>query len=142
MANRKISLRSRVKFEAVTEAEGIFEMSIDDPTRMKDYNDKSFEELRYEDYLSDKNGLRNTTRLSCNDDDSKVSISNNESTSNGGKDCQICCESKSGIFAFVPCGHAIACEDCCVKLTFGGERCKRICPICREKIVQYIKVFV
>ena len=87
LANRKISLRSRVKFEAVTEAEGIFEMSIDDPTRMKDYNDKSFEELRYEDYLSDKNGLRNTTRLSCNDDDSKVSISNNESTSNGGKDC-------------------------------------------------------
>ena len=31
LANRKISLRFRVKFEAVTEAEGIFEMSIDDP---------------------------------------------------------------------------------------------------------------
>ena len=28
LANRKISLRSRVKFEAVTEAEGIFEMSM------------------------------------------------------------------------------------------------------------------
>ena len=30
LANRKISLRFRVKFEAVTEAEGIFEMWIDD----------------------------------------------------------------------------------------------------------------
>ena len=112
---------------------------------MKDYNDKSFEELRYEDYLSDKEGLRNKTRFSCHDDDSKgskVSISNIESTSNGGKDCQICCEFKSGTFAFVPCGHAIACENCCVKLIFGVERHKRICPICREKIVQYIKVFV
>ena len=112
---------------------------------MKDYNDKSFEELRYEDYLSDKDGLRNTISFFCQDDDpkgSKVSISNIESTSNGGKECQICCESKGGTFAFVPCGHAIACENCCVKLTFGGERRKRICPICREKIVQYIKVFV
>ena len=30
LANRKVSLRSRVKFEAVTEAEGNFEMWIDD----------------------------------------------------------------------------------------------------------------
>ena len=30
LANRKVSLRSRVKFEAVTEAEGTFEMWIDD----------------------------------------------------------------------------------------------------------------
>ena len=28
LANRKVSLRSRVKFEAVTETEGIFEMCI------------------------------------------------------------------------------------------------------------------
>ena len=87
---------------------------------MKDYNDKSFEELRFEDYLSDKDGLRSTTRFSCHNDDSKESISNKETTSKedetsiGGKDCQICCEPKSDTFAFVPCGHAIACENCCV----------------------------
>ena len=114
---------------------------------MEEYNDKSFEELRFEDYLSDKNGLQKTARFSRPDDSLRKSIANLENSSNEHEnsletDCPICCESKSDTYAFVPCGHAIACENCCVKLTFGEEPKKRICPICREKITQYIKVFL
>ena len=35
-------------------------------------------------------------------------------SSENSDDCTICYEPKNGTFAFIPCGHTIACERCCI----------------------------
>eukprot|EP00050_Salpingoeca_kvevrii_P014368 m.35421 g.35421 ORF g.35421 m.35421 type:complete len:540 (+) comp5719_c0_seq1:2319-3938(+) len=46
--------------------------------------------------------------------------------------CKICFDELADI-AFVPCGHLGFCEACCEILD--------LCPICREKITQQLKIF-
>ena len=53
--------------------------------------------------------------------------------------CVICFESKDGTYAFLPCGHACACKNCCEIIK--GDLNKN-CPICRGNVVQYQKIFI
>ena len=48
------------------------------------------------------------------------------------KDCVICCENEKNAI-FLPCKHNSTCMKCATKL--------KNCPICREKIENYIQFF-
>ena len=56
-------------------------------------------------------------------------------------DCKICCSPKNGVFAFLPCFHAIACEECCVKITYATDL-ENVCPVCRKEVVKFEKIFL
>ena len=55
--------------------------------------------------------------------------------------CEICIGSRDGVYAFVPCGHSLACETCCLKI-LGKEPKQAKCPYCRRKANGYMKIFV
>ena len=58
-------------------------------------------------------------------------------------ECEICCKVRTDIFVFVPCGHANACEKCCLKLTNPDDDDRTpTCPNCRVPITTYMKVFI
>ena len=54
--------------------------------------------------------------------------------------CSVCFEPKNGVFAFQPCGHANACEECCVRITFSEDQQK--CPICRSDVRSFQRIYV
>ena len=58
------------------------------------------------------------------------------------EDCTICCNPKEGLFAFLPCFHAIACENCCFKICYDKDMSKNACPICRKNVTGYQKIYV
>ena len=55
-------------------------------------------------------------------------------------DCIICFNPKSGIFAFIPCGHAMACENCSKNIIESSD--KPECPTCRQSVTIYQKIFM
>ena len=65
-------------------------------------------------------------------DDTKTEIPNT---------CVICIGSRDGVYAFMPCGHSLACETCCLKI-LGKEPEQAKCPFCRRKANGYKKIFV
>ena len=54
-------------------------------------------------------------------------------------DCKICLDAKNGHFAFMPCGHAVACEKCCKTIVRSSDP---TCPICRIQIKKIKKIFI
>ena len=56
--------------------------------------------------------------------------------------CFSCFEPKNGIFAFQPCGHANACEQCCLRLTHGQDESLQKCPICWRSVINYQRIYV
>ena len=73
---------------------------------------------------------------------SKGRISNTmprEESSSNPDECIICYKRKDGIFAFLPCGHACTCENCCVKILGMSDS---TCLICRREVKKYKKIFV
>ena len=52
-------------------------------------------------------------------------------------DCIICCQTKEGSFALVPCGHANLCNNC--GQHFLNE--EKLCPICRTPINSIMQIF-
>ena len=70
-----------------------------------------------------------------------LSISENTTTNNSSEstdDCKICFKKRNGIFAFLPCFHAVACEFCCSKVIASSEA---KCPICRRNVNQFHKIY-
>ena len=59
----------------------------------------------------------------------------------GTKNCEICMGPRNGVYAFIPCGHALACEKCCLKI-LASRSSKEKCPYCRTKIERYNKIFI
>ena len=55
------------------------------------------------------------------------------------EECKICFEAKDGIFAFSPCFHAPACEQCCRRIVGSSES---TCPICRSQVTDFKKIFL
>ena len=53
-------------------------------------------------------------------------------------ECKICFEDKNGVFAFLPCFHAPACEKCCRRIIQSSEP---TCPICRSQVTVFQKIF-
>ena len=62
--------------------------------------------------------------------------------SQGNENCSLCFNPKNGIFAFQPCGHANACESCCVKLTFSEDAEMSKCPICRTTVTHFQRIYM
>ena len=54
------------------------------------------------------------------------------------RDCIICYSSRTDVFVLNPCGHAKLCEACTLKL-FNFTTPK--CPLCREDVTNYLRVF-
>ena len=42
-------------------------------------------------------------------------------------------DSKDGVFAILPCGHAKTCQLCCIKIINDSEKC----PVCRANVERY-----
>ena len=57
------------------------------------------------------------------------------------EDCVICCTPRDEIFVFNPCGHSKTCESCTMKILHMSDISSN-CPVCREKVLSYLKVFV
>ena len=56
--------------------------------------------------------------------------------------CSLCYNLKKGTFVFQPCGHANACESCCVRLTNLEDRDLSKCPICRTDITHFQRIYL
>ena len=55
-------------------------------------------------------------------------------------DCIVCFNPKNGIFALLPCGHAMTCETCSMNIIQSSE--KPECPMCRQPVTIYQKIFM
>ena len=67
-----------------------------------------------------------------------INSSEDEDDSSGEDLCVICVNKKQGVHAFRPCGHALACLSCCIRLFELSEN--PICPNCRKPIDSYLSV--
>ena len=56
-------------------------------------------------------------------------------------ECMICASPSHGIFAFLPCGHALACQACCIKLITNKEK-HATCPLCRKYVKTYKRIYL
>ena len=73
----------------------------------------------------------------------KIDVFNFMPKGNQGNDnCSLCFNPRNGIFAFLPCGHANACESCCIKLTYSNDRTLSKCPICRTTVTQFQRIYL
>lgn len=70
--------------------------------------------------------------LSCEPMEISNSLEMNTSDT-GSCDTCIICDSVAERMVFVPCGHAVACNQCCGILLAEGSAGRR-CPICRTRI--------
>ena len=58
------------------------------------------------------------------------------------KKCEICTQGRSDILAFYPCGHAVACEPCILRLFYQiPVKSKAQCPMCRLNVSDYLKLY-
>jgi hypothetical protein len=48
----------------------------------------------------------------------------------------ICCYDKKALYAALPCGHLIFCQDCYIKFN------KKKCPICSDNILKFNKIYL
>ena len=61
----------------------------------------------------------------------------------GLNNCMICFRPKNGTFAFLPCGHAKTCENCCKNIIhLHPPESNPECPICRQPVTIYQKIFI
>ncbi len=93
------------------------------------YRDKSFEELRLEDYsIGNKTAKRKSEEKLDSDDDPKTEKREEESR------CVVCLENRKGIL-LLPCSHMCVCVAC-------SENSSLLkCPICRSAIEGKLLVF-
>lgn len=54
------------------------------------------------------------------------------------EECVVCMVAKKEI-VFYPCGHQCLCQACAER--FKKEAQHNVCPICRNRIVDYIKLY-
>ena len=55
-------------------------------------------------------------------------------------DCIVCFNPRKGIFAFLPCGHAMTCENCSKDIIASSD--KPECPTCRQPVTVYQNIFM
>ena len=55
--------------------------------------------------------------------------------------CNVCYEPKNETFAFLPCGHAKTCENCCANILQPANQ-DPICPTCYQPVTIYQKIFI
>ena len=105
--------------------------------KLKDRSGKSALEIckivdqgnRVIEYISDK--LRQTKSKEFETNSNVLTLDN----------CIVCFAPRNEIHCFDPCGHAKACEACCMRILYS-KSVNAICPICRQKISSYKKIFL
>ena len=80
-------------------------------------------------------GFTEIVELITNKRMESLSLNQNNSSENP-NECKICFEQKEESFVFLPCGHTVACEQCCRRIL--GEPC----PICRQVVNQYNRIYL
>jgi len=118
--NKTASQGSKI-FVSMTTSSDHDDAQLPSITAMREYSDKSFEELRLKDYELAYKGK--TT--SSNDDKKEI---NDDSL------CVVCLEEKKTII-YLPCFHMCTCKKC------GMNESLTKCPICRSSIDCKEKVF-
>ena len=53
------------------------------------------------------------------------------------KTCVVCFDERKGTFVLIPCGHAKTCQKCSDKIVAESKSC----PLCRETVSKYQKVY-
>ena len=100
-------------------------------SNIKDRYGKTAEEIAVSEGFHDIVELISQKRMEL------LSLNQNQSsTVENSNDCQICFKIKTETYAFIPCGHTIACEECCWKIVRSS------CPICRSVVNQFHKIFL
>ena len=111
--------------------------------------------VAYESDDDDENGTKINSKISqphekssikqitCIETDKYVSLPGNNAPSTGlpsrnHLNCPICFHSDKDFQVINPCGHAI-CNDCSTKMIFKNNN---NCPVCRSKIVSFIKLYL
>ena len=60
--------------------------------------------------------------------------------------CTICANPRNGFYAFLPCGHSIACEVCCAKIFAHARNSQNnkqtVCPCCCLPVTGYQQFYV
>lgn len=80
---------------------------------------------------------RYNLRINQSSDEVIIDINDTKCENDGENGCVICYENKR-IYCFVPCGHHIVCGGCAKSI---HESTNRICPLCRKKYTNIIKIF-
>ena len=90
-------------------------------------------------YFAAKNGHKDIIKLLIDKGANLTQLITNENQCNCNATCIMCIGPRNGTFAFMPCGHSVACEPCCGKLLLKKPV---YCPYCRTPITHYQKIFV
>ena len=80
----------------------------------------------------------------------KVKFENHDSEENQtivvDNSCTICANPRNGFYAFLPCGHSIACEVCCAKIFAHARKSQNnkqtVCPCCCLPVTGYQQFYV
>ena len=54
-----------------------------------------------------------------------------------GRPCVVCYDERNDTFVLQPCGHAKTCQKCSDKIVAETKRC----PLCREAVSKYQKIY-
>ena len=86
---------------------------------LKNKNRKTAEEIAGSKGFNEIVALITSKRMESHSLNQNTSSNNSSEIAN---DCKICFEKRNGIFAFLPCYHAVACEFCCSRVIRAAEQ--------------------
>ena len=66
-------------------------------------------------------------------------INNGDTNSPYNYPCTFCRQPSNGIYAFLPCGHALTCRNCC---QFFVIKKKKGCSSCEKKVTNFKQIFL
>ena len=108
----------------------------------KEKNHKKIYRMIYEKIVESMSSKGNSTQ--CSNDECQREMKrlildkvDDAFSPNDGKTCVVCFEEKNGTFALLPCGHAKTCQKCCDKIVRETKKC----PLCRENVSKYQKIY-
>ena len=140
---------SEIRFQPIRQQDGTMQITFQSITAMPRYSDRSFEELRLEDYMTGNNGSQgndiSASNASTPSSGNNLSAFNASASSSGPdtqlsstKQCVVCME-RDVRRILLPCGHPNLCEHCSTPL--GLLKLKHKCPECRCRIEQVATIY-
>ena len=108
----------------------------------KEKNHKKIYRMIYEkmiELMSSKNATQECVKEDCQKEMKRMILDKVDDTfvSKEGKSCVVCYDERNGTFVLQPCGHAKTCEKCCNKIVRETKKC----PLCRETVAKYQKIY-
>ena len=126
---KQTPLHIAVKYCKIEIVKNILDYGCD--INIRDEHGKTAEEIAVSERFHEIVALISQKRIES------LSLNQNQaSTVENSNNCQICFKAKKGTYVFLPCGHTIACEECCRKI-LGSS-----CPICRGVVNQFHRIYL